>query len=126
MCASNWARPRTSAQPGRKLEIGGIAIYEGARPVALINGEAVSEGEVLSEDLYVRSIRKDLIEELALISDGYAIETEMLLKACYRGARIGHAKIRTIYDDETSYFRPVRDTTRIALAAIYFKVFHED
>ena len=44
------------------LEIGGIAIYEERRPVALINGEAVSEGEVLAHDLYVRNIRSNLIE----------------------------------------------------------------
>lgn len=44
------------------LSIGGIALYEDRRPVALINGQAVSEGELLGEELFVRNIRKDQIE----------------------------------------------------------------
>lgn len=44
------------------LTVGGIALYEDRRPVALINGQAVSEGELLGDELFVRNIRKDQIE----------------------------------------------------------------
>lgn len=44
------------------LDIGGVAIYEGRAPVALINGQAVSEGEILGDELIVHSIRPDRIE----------------------------------------------------------------
>ena len=44
------------------LDIGGIAIEEGRRPVALINGLSVAEGELLSNDLVVRNIQSDQIE----------------------------------------------------------------
>jgi hypothetical protein len=44
------------------LVVGGIAVYEDRRPVALINGSAVSEGELIGEEVIVRNIRKDQIE----------------------------------------------------------------
>jgi len=44
------------------LQIGGIAVYEDRKPVALINGSAVSEGELIGDELIVRNIRKDQIE----------------------------------------------------------------
>ncbi len=45
-----------------ELSIGGIAIYEDRRPVALINGFPVSEGELIGDELIVRNIRNDQIE----------------------------------------------------------------
>ncbi len=45
-----------------ELQIQGVALYEDRSPVALINGQAVSEGEVLGEELIVHNIRTDLIE----------------------------------------------------------------
>ncbi len=44
------------------LQINGIAIYENHRPVALINGQPVSEGELIGEELVVRNIGPDQIE----------------------------------------------------------------
>lgn len=45
-----------------ELRISGIAIYEDRRPVALINGQPVSEGELVGEELVVRNIKTDQIE----------------------------------------------------------------
>ncbi len=45
-----------------ELRIQGIAIYEDRAPVALINGQAVSEGEILGDELIVHNIRPDQIE----------------------------------------------------------------
>jgi hypothetical protein len=44
------------------LVISGVALYEDRRPVALINGDAIGEGELVGEDLLVRNISKDRIE----------------------------------------------------------------
>ncbi|MEW6074565.1 MAG: hypothetical protein AB1726_18465 [Planctomycetota bacterium] len=45
-----------------QLQITGIAILENARPVALINGQAISEGELIGDELYVRNIQRNQIE----------------------------------------------------------------
>jgi Tfp pilus assembly protein PilO len=45
-----------------ELEIRGIAMLEDEHPVALINGQAVSEGEMIGDELVVRNIGPDHIE----------------------------------------------------------------
>jgi Tfp pilus assembly protein PilO len=45
-----------------RLDIGGVAIYEDLRPVALINDQAVSEGELIGDELLVRKISMNQIE----------------------------------------------------------------
>lgn len=69
-----------------------------------------------------RLLSSALTRRMRLRSDGYAIETEMLIKAGKAGATIGHVPVRTIYNGERSHFRPLIDTLRIALAAIQFRV----
>ena len=44
------------------LSIEGVAIYEDYRPVALINGQPISEGELVEGELVVRNITPDQIE----------------------------------------------------------------
>ncbi len=71
-----------------------------------------------------RVVSVELVERMALASDGYAIESEMLIKAAHRGARIGQVKVRTIYHDRVpSFYRPVRDTVTITLASAYHRLF---
>ncbi len=65
-----------------------------------------------------RLVSAPLLAAIGLRSDGYAVETEMLLKAARHGATIAHVPIRTIYQDESSHFQPVRDTVRIAFSAL--------
>jgi len=45
-------------------------------------------------------------------SGHFAAESEMLVRAARKGLRISEVPIRTIYGDETSHIRPVRDTWR--------------
>jgi len=45
-----------------QLDIGGVAVYEDLRPVALINDQAVSEGELIGDELLVRKISTNQIE----------------------------------------------------------------
>lgn len=71
-----------------------------------------------------RVIALDLLERMNLRSDGYAIESEMLIKAAHRRARIGQVVIQTIYHDRVpSFYRPVRDTVAITLASAYHRLF---
>ncbi|MEO7975033.1 MAG: glycosyltransferase family 2 protein [Thermoanaerobaculia bacterium] len=69
-----------------------------------------------------RLLSSALARRMRLRSDGYEIESEMLIKAGKAGAQLRHVAVRTIYNDEESHFRPLTDTLRIALAAIQFKV----
>ena len=71
-----------------------------------------------------RVLSMDLLKRMNLRSDGYAIESEMLIKAARRKARIGQVVIRTIYHDRVpSFYRPVRDTVYITLASAYHRLF---
>lgn len=65
----------------------------------------------------------DLLERMDLRSKGYAIESEMLIKAARRGARIGQVEVRTIYHDRVpSFYRPIRDTVAITAASVYHRL----
>ena len=46
------------------MQIGGVAIEEGRPPVALINGRALREGDLLGNEMVVRSIRSGEVEFL--------------------------------------------------------------
>lgn len=45
-----------------QLDIDGVALYEQHAPVALINGQAFGEGEIVGDELIVHNIRSDQIE----------------------------------------------------------------
>ena len=72
-----------------------------------------------------RLLAADLLRRLPFASRGYAIESEMLIKAAHRRARLAQVPIRTIYEGNTSHFRPVLDTVRISLWCIYWTAFDE-
>lgn len=72
-----------------------------------------------------RLISAPLLERLGLDARGYAIESEMLIKAARLGARVAHVPVATIYDGAPSHFQPIRDTARICLESIYYKVFDD-
>jgi glycosyltransferase involved in cell wall biosynthesis len=90
----------------------------GTRLLSIVTGVALED----SQSGY-RLIAAGLLERLDLRSDGYAIESEMLIKAARRDARLGQVRIRTIYHDRVpSFYRPVRDTVAITLASIYHRL----
>jgi glycosyltransferase involved in cell wall biosynthesis len=67
-----------------------------------------------------RLVRASLLEGLELDAQGFEIETEMLLKLCRRGARMGQTRVRSIPPVRKSRLRPVRDVTRICLSALRY------
>jgi glycosyltransferase involved in cell wall biosynthesis len=94
--------------------------YIGSRILSWMTGRELED----SQSGY-RLLAADLLRRMELTSDGYAIESEMLIKAARAGGRIEHVRVRTIYNDGGSHFRPVLDTFRISRASIYFKVFDD-
>lgn len=91
----------------------------GSKLLSIITGTGLED----SQSGY-RLMRAGLWERLGLRSGGYAIESEMLIKAARQKARIAHVRVRTIYHDRVpSFYRPVLDTTRITFASIYFRLF---
>lgn len=45
-----------------EMDIAGIGLIEGLKPVAVINGESLAEGEMVAEDLFIRAIGEYEIE----------------------------------------------------------------
>ncbi len=67
-----------------------------------------------------RLISTKIIRELDLISDNYEFETELLLKAAFKGAKIEKVTIPTIYGDEKSSINHFKDTYRFV--RLYLKM----
>lgn len=95
--------------------------YIGSRVLSWMSG-----ADLVDSQSGFRLLAADLTRRLDLRSDGFAIESEMLLKATRAGGRIGHVPVRAIYaPNGASHFRPVMDTALISCAAIYYKVFDD-
>lgn len=91
--------------------------YIGSRALTWMTGYTLQD----SQSGY-RLMTAELARRMNFRATGYAIETEMLIKAAKLGARLGHVRVRTIYNSETSHYRPFTDTIRILLAAIQFQI----
>jgi glycosyltransferase involved in cell wall biosynthesis len=59
-----------------------------------------------------RLVRRELLPVLNAQSDRFEFETESLILAARHGFRIKGVPIRTIYENQQSKIRPVRDTIR--------------
>jgi glycosyltransferase involved in cell wall biosynthesis len=68
-----------------------------------------------------RVFRTDLLKRMTLRATGYEIETEMLVKAGRLGATIARVPVPAVYGTGVSKLRPVRDTTRTCLLAVYHR-----
>jgi glycosyltransferase involved in cell wall biosynthesis len=87
----------------------------GTRILRLMTGEQVPDTQC-----GYRAIRADLAQRLELESDGFEIETEMLLKSLLQGARWKAVPVSAVYNGERSHYRPVADTFRICMAALRY------
>jgi glycosyltransferase involved in cell wall biosynthesis len=95
--------------------------YIGSRALSWMSG-----AELVDSQSGFRLLAAALARRLDLRSEGFAIESEMLLKAARDGGRIGHAPVRAIYDEAGgSHFRPLVDTVRISWESVYYKVFDD-
>jgi glycosyltransferase involved in cell wall biosynthesis len=76
--------------------------------------------ELLDSQSGFRLVRAAMLDEIELDARGFEIETEMLLKLCRRGARVGHVEVRSVAPNRKSRLRPVRDVTRICMSALKY------
>jgi glycosyltransferase involved in cell wall biosynthesis len=72
-----------------------------------------------------RVVATDVLRRLRLSGRGYEIETEMLIKAARRGARLARVPIHLRYEGAASKLRPLRDTTRTCFLAVRYRFFPE-
>ena len=77
--------------------------------------------DVLDSQSGFRLIRSAALEGVAFDASGFEIETEMLVKLCHRGARVGYVPVRGVATGRKSRLRPVRDVTRICLSAVRYQ-----
>lgn len=87
----------------------------GSRVLKWMSGEAVPDTQC-----GFRALRAPLLARMTLESEGYEIETEILLKAFRLGARWRAVPVSAVYDGQESHFRPVADTFRICMAALRY------
>lgn len=59
-----------------------------------------------------RLINRNVLENLAFATSNFESESEILIEACRKEYRIVSVPIKTIYREEKSKIRPVRDTLR--------------
>jgi glycosyltransferase involved in cell wall biosynthesis len=67
-----------------------------------------------------KAIRMEVLRHVRPTRAGFDAESEFLVTASRRGYGIGHVPIRTIYGDETSSIKPVRDTWRFIRLCLVF------
>lgn len=92
----------------------------GSRILSRMTGFDVEDGQS-----GYRVIEADLLRGMRLSARGYLIETEILLKAAPRIARLRNVPVRAVYG-APSHYRPFRDTWIISWGAVYYKVFEVD
>ena len=59
-----------------------------------------------------RLISTEVLKNIQLVCTDFEIETEILIKAARKGYKIVSVPIQTIYGDEVSKIKPIRDTWR--------------
>jgi glycosyltransferase involved in cell wall biosynthesis len=59
-----------------------------------------------------RLIKTDVLKNISIECSDFEIETEILVKASKKGFKIASVPVQTIYRDEVSKIKPVRDTLR--------------
>ena len=73
---------------------------------------ALAKQNVPDSQCGYRAMTREAARTLALHSDRFEVESEMILEASKRGLKILSVPVRCIYADETSRIRPWRDTVR--------------
>ncbi len=72
-----------------------------------------------------RALTRRALENMELRTHRFEIESEILLHAGRKGLRIQSVPISSVYQDETSHIRPLRDTLRFFKFIFRFIFFHK-
>lgn len=73
---------------------------------------SICQQRIIDSQCGFRFMTKDVLKQVKLECTDFEIETELLIQANKKGFRIDNAPITTIYRDEKSKIRPLRDTWR--------------
>jgi glycosyltransferase involved in cell wall biosynthesis len=73
---------------------------------------AIARQQIPDSQSGFRLIHKEVLASLSLTSQGFEIETELLLAAAKRRWKTISVPVRTSYDNHASHIRPVRDGLR--------------
>lgn len=68
-----------------------------------------------------RLLALDAVRDLRLRGSGYEIETEMIVKLGRRKALVVGVPVSAVYNGSRSKLRPVRDTARNVLLAVFYR-----
>lgn len=71
-----------------------------------------------------RLIKIAVLMNIKLYTSRFDTESEMLIQASKKGFKIGSAPIKSIYNDETSYINPVKDSIRF-IKLMYGAIFRK-
>jgi glycosyltransferase involved in cell wall biosynthesis len=81
---------------------------------------ALTHQKIKDSQCGFRLIRTNVLKALALRTQRFDMESEMLLEAARKGFRIGDIPTATIYGTEKSSVHPVLDTLRFVLVALRY------
>ena len=90
--------------------------FIGTRALELMTGFPLEDSQC-----GFRLVATSALRRMALVSNRYAIDTEILVRAGKLRCRFAHVHVQVIYDGAVSHYRPLSDTVRIALSAVRFK-----
>ena len=105
------------AIPGRRRWTNVI----GTRALSLMTGLPVEDSQC-----GYRIVAACLLRRMALMARGYAVDTELLVRAGKLGASFAHVPVRVIYDGARSHYRPLHDTVHIVASSMRFQIDKED
>ena len=66
--------------------------------------------KIIDSQCGFRAYRAEVIKNIKTVKNGFEAESEILIKACRRGYKIGFTDISTIYGNEESKISPVKTT----------------
>ncbi|NOX96887.1 MAG: glycosyltransferase family 2 protein [Nitrospirae bacterium] len=85
---------------------------------------AVARQKIDDSQSGYRLIRKEVLQNVDLVTSNFDTESEMLIKAVQHGYRISSLPIKTIYKDKfTSKIKPIKDTIRFIKLVFKFWFF---
>ncbi len=67
-----------------------------------------------------RLLHRSLLDVLKLTADRYEVDSEMLILAARAGHRIASVPVATIYADEHSHIRPMKDSIRVIRLLLHY------
>ena len=78
-----------------------------SRIVSFLTSQKITDSQ-----MGYRLIRREVLENISLITSNYDMESEILLKAAEKGFRITEIPVKTIYGGQTSKINSIVDTFR--------------